>query len=124
MNRWEFKWLLSLIILAAGLWTLPLVAVVLALILDLAVALWTAQHWQKQQIRWREQIKLEDNRMLGIYRFFNMFTEVPMLAGTIKRRRYLDWLFKTIKPQHDHLYLYLFSRGWSGAANSVAWSFG
>jgi len=111
MNHWEFKWLLSLIILAAGLWTLPLVAVVLALILDLAVALWTAQHWQKQQIRWREQIKLEDNRMLGIYRFFNMFTEVPMLAGTIKRRRYLDWLFKTIKPQHDHLYLYLFSRG-------------
>lgn len=111
MNRWEFKWLLSLIILAAGLWTLPLVAVVLALVLDLAVALWTAQHWQKQQIRWREQIKLEDNRMLGIYRFFNMFTEVPMLAGTIKRRRYLDWLFKGIKPQHDRLYLYLFSRG-------------
>ena len=111
MNRWEFKWLLSIVVLAAGLWTLPLVAVGLALILDIAVAVWYAQHWQKQQIRWREQIKIEDNRMLGIYRFFNMFTEVPMLAGTIKRRRYLDGLFKLIKPRHDKFYLYLYSRG-------------
>ncbi|NLR09916.1 MULTISPECIES: ABC transporter permease [Lactobacillaceae] len=111
MNHWAIKWGVSLIVLAAGLWTLPWVAIILALVLDVAVAGWFAQHWQKQQIRWREQIKIEDNRMLGIYRFFNMFTEVPMLSGTIKRRRYLDGLYRLIKPSHDHLYLYLFSRG-------------
>ncbi|MCH5463920.1 ABC transporter permease [Levilactobacillus tujiorum] len=111
MNRWEFKWVLSLAVLAVGLWILPLVALGLAIILDAVVLVWFSQHWQSQQIRWREQIKIEDNRMLGIYRFFNMFTEVPMLTGTIKRRRYLDGLFKLIKPRHDHVYLYLFSRG-------------
>lgn len=111
MNRWPVKWGLSLIVLACGLWVTPIVALVLAIVADVAVAIWFQQHWQTQQIRWREQIKIEDNRMLGIYRFFNMFTEVPMLSGTIKRRRYLDGLFQLIKPTHDQTYLYLFSRG-------------
>ncbi|WP_204121804.1 MULTISPECIES: ABC transporter permease [Levilactobacillus] len=111
MNQWGFKWLLAIIVIASGLWVTPYVALVLALVVDGAVAVWFQQHWQKQQIRWREQIKIEDNRMLGIYRFFNLFTEVPMVSGTIKRRRYLDWLFTGIKPKHSQTYLYLFSRG-------------
>lgn len=111
MNQWGIKWLLALLIVASGLWVTPYAALALAFVVDVAVALWFRQHWQTQQIRWREQIKIEDNRMLGIYRFFNLFTEVPMVAGTIKRRRYLDWLFKGIKPVHQHSYLYLFSRG-------------
>lgn len=111
MNQWWIKWLLAIVILASGLWLTVYAAVILAVILDVAVAVWFHQHWETQQIRWREQIKLEDNRMLGIYRFFNLFTEVPMVSGTIKRRRYLDWLFARIKPQHQQTYLYLFSRG-------------
>lgn len=111
MNHWSIKWLLALIVIASGLWLTPYLAVGLVLISDIGVAVWLHQHWQHQQIRWREQIKLEDNRMLGIYRFFNLFTEVPMVAGTIKRRRYLDWLFKGIKLQQNQTYLYLFSRG-------------
>ncbi|MFC6290067.1 ABC transporter permease [Levilactobacillus angrenensis] len=111
MNQWEFKWLLAIIVVASGVWLSPYVALILALVADGAVTVWERQHWQRQQIRWREQIKIEDNRMLGIYRFFNMFTEVPMVSGTIKRRRYLDWLFKGIKLNHSQTYLYLFSRG-------------
>lgn len=111
MNQWPFKWLLAIIVVASGVWLSPYVGLLLALVADGAVAVWERQHWQSQQIRWREQIKIEDNRMLGIYRFFNMFTEVPMVSGTIKRRRYLDWLFKGIKRTHSQTYLYLFSRG-------------
>ncbi|TGD18072.1 ABC transporter permease [Levilactobacillus suantsaiihabitans] len=111
MNQWPFKWLLAIVVVASGVWLSPYVGLLLALVADGAVAVWERQHWQSQQIRWREQIKIEDNRMLGIYRFFNMFTEVPMVSGTIKRRRYLDWLFKGIKPIHSQTYLYLFSRG-------------
>ncbi|AYM02938.1 ABC transporter permease [Levilactobacillus yiduensis] len=111
MNQWPFKWLLAIVVVASGVWLSPYVALILALVADVAVAVWERQHWQIQQIRWREQIKIEDNRMLGIYRFFNMFTEVPMVSGTIKRRRYLDWLFKGIKRTHSQTYLYLFSRG-------------
>lgn len=111
MNQWPFKWLLAIVVVASGVWLSPYIALALALVADVAVAVWERQHWQIQQIRWREQIKIEDNRMLGIYRFFNMFTEVPMVSGTIKRRRYLDWLFKGIKRTHSQTYLYLFSRG-------------
>ncbi|MFC6260768.1 ABC transporter permease [Levilactobacillus fujinensis] len=111
MNEWPIKWLLGLVTLAVGVWLTPYAAIVLAILADGAIAVWLQRHWQKQQIRWREQIKIEDNRMLGIYRFFNLFTEVPMVEGTIKRRRYLDWLFKSIKATHQQTYTYLFSRG-------------
>ncbi|AKP65489.1 ABC transporter permease [Levilactobacillus koreensis JCM 16448] len=111
MNEWPIKWGLGLVALAIGVWLTPYAAIVLAVLADGAVAVWLQRHWQQQQIRWREQIKIEDNRMLGIYRFFDLFTEVPMVEGTIKRRHYLDWLFKSIKPTHRQTYTYLFSRG-------------
>lgn len=111
MNHWTNKWGLSLIVLAVGLWVNPWLAAILAILADGAVAVWFQQHWQRQQIRWREQIALEDNRMLGIYRFFNLFTDVPMVSGTIHRRHYLDGLLRRIPVRHDQAYLYLYSRG-------------
>ncbi|MCW3777992.1 ABC transporter permease [Levilactobacillus namurensis] len=111
MNHWTNKWGLSLIVLAVGLWANPWLAAILAILADGAVAVWFQQHWQRQQIRWREQIALEDNRMLGIYRFFNLFTDVPMVSGTIHRRHYLDGLLRRIPVRHDQAYLYLYSRG-------------
>ena len=111
MNHWTNKWGLSLIVLAVGLWANPWTAAILAVLADGAVAVWFQQHWQRQQIRWREQIALEDNRMLGIYRFFNLFTDVPIVSGTIHRRHYLDGLLRRIPVRHDQAYLYLYSRG-------------
>lgn len=111
LNHWTVKWGVSLLILVVGLWLNPFAAAVLALVVDLSVAGWHQQHWAQQQIRWREQIAIEDNRMLGIYRFFNLFTDVPMVKGTIRRRRYLDSLLRRIPVDHAHAYLYLYSRG-------------
>ncbi|GEO66117.1 ABC transporter permease [Levilactobacillus spicheri] len=111
MNHWPVKWGLSLVILAVGLWGTPIAAVVLALIADGAVAVWLQRHWAHQQIRWRQQIASEDNRMLGIYRFFNLFTDVPMVTGTIHRRKALDGLLRRIPVRHDQAYLYLYARG-------------
>ncbi|KRN02101.1 ABC transporter permease [Levilactobacillus senmaizukei DSM 21775 = NBRC 103853] len=111
MNHWAVKWLVSIIVLVPGLWLTPFLSFVLILFIDVFTWLWLEERWPKQQIRWREQIKIEDNRMLGIYRFFNLFTEVPMVAGTIKRRRYLDGILRLVKPTHSQTYLYLYSRG-------------
>lgn len=49
--------------------------------------------------------------MMGVYRFFNLFTNVPMLKGVAKRRRYLDWLLNIVKITPKNTYLYLYSRG-------------
>lgn len=111
MNRWSIKWALSLIILALGLWVTPYLATGFSLVADLGVAYWLRRNWVSRQIRWREQIAIEDNRMLGIYRFFNLFTDVPMVHGTIHRRRYLDGILRLIPVKQSKTYLYLYSRG-------------
>lgn len=59
-------------------------------------------------------VKLEENRMMGIYRFANYFTDVPAVSGSIKRRRYLDfivnWIPKTKEKTFDYFLLRSFIR--------------
>ncbi|ACA38032.1 Protein ecsB [Lysinibacillus sphaericus C3-41] len=68
-------------------------------------------------------VKLEQNRMMSFYRFANYFTEVPHLHGSIRRRGWMDWLYKfvpygkknsqkylvfrTFVRTDDHFYLWL-----------------
>lgn len=68
-------------------------------------------------------VKLEQNRMMSFYRFANYFTDVPHLHGSIRRRSWMDWLYKfvpygkgnaqkylvfrTFVRTDDHFYLWL-----------------
>ncbi len=68
-------------------------------------------------------VKIEQNRMMSFYRFANYFTDVPHLQGSIRRRRWMDWLyrfvpygkenaqkylvFRTFVRTDDHFYLWL-----------------
>ncbi|WP_336638244.1 ABC transporter permease [Lysinibacillus fusiformis] len=68
-------------------------------------------------------VKLEQNRMMSFYRFANYFTDVPHLHGSIRRRGWMDWLYKfvpygknnaqkflvirTFVRTDDHFYLWL-----------------
>lgn len=68
-------------------------------------------------------VKLEQNRMMSFYRFANYFTEIPHLHGSIRRRGWMDWLYKfvpygkknsqkylvfrTFVRTDDHFYLWL-----------------
>ncbi|KRL93998.1 ABC transporter permease [Limosilactobacillus equigenerosi] len=47
--------------------------------------------WQPE-FNWRAAIEYENERLLSIYRFFNLFTDVPNLPIKVKRRRWLNWL--------------------------------
>ncbi|GAX01241.1 ABC transporter permease [Secundilactobacillus silagei] len=105
-----FKWLVPLIILLVSVYGMPLIGLLLALIL--AVGLRVAdRRFNAVPFDWWHAIGLENNRMLGVYRFFNLFTNVPMLKGVAKRRRYLDWLLNSVKATPKNTYLYLYSRG-------------
>lgn len=55
-------------------------------------------------------IKLEQNRMMGFYRFANYFTDVPHLKGSVKRRAWLDVAYKTIAFKKDNTQAYLVYR--------------
>ncbi|MEK5233222.1 ABC transporter permease [Lysinibacillus sp. FSL K6-0232] len=55
-------------------------------------------------------VKLEQNRMMSFYRFANYFTDVPHLRGSIRRRSWLDWLYKFIPYGKDNAQKYLVFR--------------
>ncbi|MHC9532456.1 ABC transporter permease [Dellaglioa sp. L3N] len=65
----------------------------------------------KEIFDWKKAISFEENRMLGIYRFFNLFTDVPMVKGQVKRRAYLDFILNWIKKDDKNVYAFLYARG-------------
>lgn len=63
-----------------------------------------------QPIPYEHLIELEENRMMRFYRFANYFTDVPHLRGTVKRRRYLQFVYSFIKYKQSNTQLYLVTR--------------
>ena len=61
-------------------------------------------------IDWDQLIHGEQTRLRRVYQFINLFTDVPEMQGTIKRRKYLDVFLSKIKFQQRNTYLYLFTR--------------
>ncbi|MGM0126091.1 ABC-2 type transport system permease [Enterococcus sp. AZ194] len=59
---------------------------------------------------WEEMINKEQNRLHRLYQFINLFTDVPEITATVKRRKYLDGFLNRIPLQHKQTYLYLYAR--------------
>lgn len=62
-----------------------------------------------RRINWRNAVSLESDRMTGLYRFFNLFTDVPSVQGQFKRRSWADCLINWLGSSDP--WAYLFSRG-------------
>lgn len=78
-------------------------------ILGLADAILQYIRVRDKQVNWRAAVSLESDRMTGVYRFFNLFTDVPSVQGQVKRRRFADGLIRWLGS--DDPWAYLFSRG-------------
>ncbi|WHY68295.1 ABC transporter permease [Neobacillus sp. SuZ13] len=61
-------------------------------------------------LKWDRLINQEEKRMASFYRLANMFTDVPKLRDTVKRRKWLDLFLNRISFSRENTYLYLFSR--------------
>ncbi len=61
-------------------------------------------------LKWDILIDQEEKRMASFYRLANMFTDVPKVKDTVKRRKYLDFLISRMKFSQEETYMYLFSR--------------
>lgn len=86
--------------------------------IGLAVALiafivsWISRRsWVTRSLDWTRMISDENSRMHTVYQFFNLFTDVPMLQGSVKRRRYVDGILNRIKLIPKNTYLYLYGHG-------------
>lgn len=66
--------------------------------------------WQGM-FAWNQAIEDEASRQLSIYRFFNLFTDVPLIQGKTKRRAWLDGWFNRLPKNKDNVYTNLYWRG-------------
>ncbi|WML38662.1 ABC transporter permease [Neobacillus sp. OS1-2] len=65
---------------------------------------------RKMGLKWDQLINQEEKRMASFYRLANMFTDVPKLKDTVKRRKWLDLFISKIPFSQEKTYLFLFSR--------------
>ncbi|WP_462408915.1 ABC transporter permease [Neobacillus sp. Marseille-QA0830] len=61
-------------------------------------------------LKWDLLIDHEQKRMASFYRLANLFTDVPHLKETVKRRKWLDFLLRGVEFSQENTYLYLYSR--------------
>jgi ABC-2 type transport system permease protein len=64
----------------------------------------------KMGLKWDLLIAQEEKRMASFYRLANLFTDVPKLKDTVKRRKWLDLFINWIPFSQEKTYLYLYSR--------------
>ncbi len=65
---------------------------------------------KKMGLKWDLLIAQEEKRMASFYRLANLFTDVPKLKDTVKRRKWLDLLINRIPFSQDKTFDYLFAR--------------
>lgn len=108
-NNWLWKLVIPFITILVGVLINPWIGLVIAVI-TMIQAIWNYRLAPKNILNWRVAVDTEGQRMLDIYRFFNLFTDVPEVQGTIKRRRWLDFLLVGFKKSNQ-VYSYLYARG-------------
>ncbi|MGN1279456.1 MAG: ABC transporter permease [Limosilactobacillus sp.] len=103
-----------------GQWGIPLIvalvtwlanpvagAIVALIVLVISRYLFTPA---KLTIDWPVAVKTEDDRMYSVYRFFNLFTDVPKVQGNVKRRAWANGLVRLLTVS-GHPWSYLYVRG-------------
>ncbi|USS87611.1 ABC transporter permease [Fructilactobacillus hinvesii] len=63
---------------------------------------------QVPPLNWQGIVAKEQMRMLRIYRFYALFTDVPAIEPRPKRRGYLDRFFRHLPTDQKHLYTNLY----------------
>lgn len=65
---------------------------------------------ERLTLKWETLVDLEEKRMAAFYRLANLFTDVPHLKGTVKRRQWLDPLLRKLPFSQTSTYAFLFRR--------------
>lgn len=108
---WFALWMLtSLVAIVLSLYVMPIVGPLVALLQAVAFYLILNKKEQTVSLDWEQMIQKEKNRMHRIYQFIHLFTDVPEISSSVKRRKILDPLLSKIKKTSQNTYLYLYAR--------------
>ncbi|WP_367342237.1 ABC transporter permease [Limosilactobacillus sp.] len=102
-NRWLQSFVIAIGTFAKDAWAGAIVAILFLL------ANWL-EYRVPFSLDWRRAIDYEQSRMDSIYRFFNLFTDVPSVQGAVKRRRWARGLINVLTVK-KHPWSYLYARG-------------
>ncbi len=101
---------IALVALGAGFYFQPVITLIIALVCDLGLR-WRLSEWlNPAHLAWQPLIAAEARRMGRVYRFYNLFTDVPGLQGTVRRRKYLDGVAHLVPRGHRRTWRWLFIR--------------
>lgn len=103
-------WLLiSTVAVSTAVFVRPVVGLLLA-ILFVGGGFVFMQKMPIGSLDWQLMIEKEKSRQHRIYQFINLFTDVPQITATVKRRKYLDGWLRRIRYRKENTYLYLYAR--------------
>lgn len=110
-SLWFMLWLLSSLgIIALSLYTIPVAGLVGAFVQVVGFYLVLQKKEQAVSLDWEKMIQKEKSRMHRIYQFIHLFTDVPEISSSVKRRKVLDPVLVKIKKTSQNTYLYLYAR--------------
>ena len=101
--------LLSILTVQSAL-TIGYSYVVIFIILLIVYNRTLAKRVKVQPIPYEHFVKVEQNRMMGFYRFANYFTDVPHLHGSIRRRGWLNFIYSVVPYSQKSTQSYLVYR--------------
>ncbi|MBY0123070.1 ABC transporter permease [Bacillus sp. S/N-304-OC-R1] len=79
-------------------------------ILLVVLLLYYRKNTKNKSLKWEYLIELEERRMTSFYRLANLFTDVPKLRDSVKRRKWLDWVFGKLTFGQDQTFSHLYIR--------------
>ncbi|MDA9470463.1 ABC transporter permease [Enterococcus sp. 5H] len=110
-SLWFTLWLLSSLgIIALSLYTIPVAGLAGAFVQVVGFYLVLQKKEQAVSLDWEKMIQKEKSRMHRIYQFIHLFTDVPEISSSVKRRKVLDPVLVKIKKTSQNTYLYLYAR--------------
>lgn len=110
-SLWFSLWLLSSLgIIALSLYTIPVTGLAGAVVQVVCFYLVLQKKEQAVSLDWEKMIRKEKSRMHRIYQFIHLFTDVPEISSSVKRRKLLDPVLVKIKKNSQNTYLYLYAR--------------
>lgn len=108
---WFAIWMItSGVAIALSLYVLPLAGLLTGLVQVMLFFLIMNKKETAVSLDWEQMVQKEKNRMHRIYQFIHLFTDVPEISSSVKRRKFLDPLLSNIKKTGQNTYLYLYAR--------------
>ncbi|MDN2612211.1 ABC transporter permease [Apilactobacillus sp. EABW-1NA] len=106
-NKIFYRVIIPLVVVVLATYFNVYVGVIIGIVVLILSHLLVAK-LKQQSINWQVVIEKTESHENSLNRFFNMFTDVENMQGAVKRRSYLDSMFKIF---NNDVYSVLYSRG-------------